>query len=283
MFERYTEKARRVVFFARYEASQYGSAEIDSEHLLLGLLREVKSLRKSVPLASADWIRQQVEAHAPRLPSTSTSVDLPLSDDSRKILKAAADVADTLAHRQIGTEHLLLGMLAVPNTLAAQLLAQCGANDSFIRTELARQPSQDAVFLLHDSKATRPRRSAFPPDTIEIHGTRRNADYIRDVVSLVRSYNYHWEKTTWRARDIVIHHKNGAFSFDLTLVEDNTKFTLVKQGWKKDHCFICRWELFESDDEHGTGYTNGRTWTCVECCERFVLGDFFSSSYSEIT
>src|SRR2546422_2750968 len=45
MFERYTEKARRVIFFARYEASQYGAAFIESEHLLLGLLRDRKSTR----------------------------------------------------------------------------------------------------------------------------------------------------------------------------------------------------------------------------------------------
>ena len=282
MFERYTEKARRVVFFGRYEASQYGSPTIESEHLLLGLLREMKSLGKWIPNASAGTIRQWVDAQTPERPRTSTSVDLPLSDASRKILKAAADVADALAHRQIGTEHLLLGMLAVPNTVAVELLAQCGAEASFIRTELAKQPSQDAVSLLHDSKPTRARR-AFSFDTLEIHGTGRNADYVRDVVSLVRSYNYHWEKTAWRPRDIVIHHKNGAISFDLTLAEDHANFTLVKQGWTRDHCFICRWELYESDGDHGTGYTNGRTWICVECCERFVLADFFSSSYSDIT
>lgn len=173
-------------------------------------------------------------------------------------------------------------MLAVPNSQAAQFLAGCAADATFIRAELAKQPTQEVGTLVHALTPTRPRQS-FSFNTVEIHGTRRNADYVRDVVSLVRSYNYHWEKTTWKPRDIVIHHTNGAFSFDITLAEDNTKFTLVKQGWKKDHCFICRWELFESDGEHGTGYTNGRTWICVECCERFVLGDFFSSSYSEIT
>ena len=282
MFERYTEKARRVVFFGRYEASQYGSSKIESEHLLLGLIREEKSLRKWVPNASAETIRQQVDAQTARRPSISTSVDLPLSEASQRILKAAKDVADALAHRQIGTVHLLLGMLNVPDCLAAQLLAGCSADAAFIRVELAKQLGEDGIPRLRESTPTRPPR-ARSFDTIEIHGTPRNADYIRDVVSLVRSYNYHWEKTAWRPRDIVIHHKNGAFSFDLTLAEDNTRFTLVKQGWKKDHCFICRWELHESDDGHGSGYTNGRTWICVECCERFVLGDFFSSSYSDIT
>ena len=44
MFERYTEKARRIIFFARYEASQYGSPYIETEHLLLGIVREDKAL-----------------------------------------------------------------------------------------------------------------------------------------------------------------------------------------------------------------------------------------------
>ena len=49
MFERYTEKARRVIFFARYEASQFGSPYIETEHLLLGLLREDRAVVKGVP------------------------------------------------------------------------------------------------------------------------------------------------------------------------------------------------------------------------------------------
>ena len=57
MFERYTEKARRVIFFARYEASNYGSTEIDTEHLLLGILRETASVRKMLPLGAAEAIR----------------------------------------------------------------------------------------------------------------------------------------------------------------------------------------------------------------------------------
>jgi len=282
MFERYTEKARRVVFFARYEASHYGSARIEPEHLLLGFVREVKSLRKWVPNTSADAIRQSVDGHTTKGPSIPTSVDLPLSETSKKVLKAAGEEADLLGHHRIATEHVLLGMLAVPHCLAAQLLVQGGADASVVRAELAKQPTDEAISLLHAATTTRPRRP-ISVDTIEIHGTRRNADYVRDVVSTVRSYNYHWEKMTWRPRDIVIHNKNGAFSFDLTLAEDNANFTLVKQGWKKDHCFICRWELFESDGDHGTGYTNGRTWICVECCVRFVLGDFFASTYSDIT
>ena len=85
MFERYTEKARRVIFFARYEVSHYGSPEIASEHLLLGLLREAKSVHKWIPNALGNSIREWIEEKVVRKPSIPTSVDLPLSDASKKI------------------------------------------------------------------------------------------------------------------------------------------------------------------------------------------------------
>jgi len=75
--ERYTEKARRVIFFARYEASQFGSPYIETEHLLLGLLREDKALTNRFlrQHSSVDSIRKQIEAHT-RFAKVSTSVDL---------------------------------------------------------------------------------------------------------------------------------------------------------------------------------------------------------------
>ena len=70
MFERYTEKARRVIFFARYEASQFGSPYIETEHLLLGLLREDKALANRFlrSHAAIESIRKQIEVahHDPR-------------------------------------------------------------------------------------------------------------------------------------------------------------------------------------------------------------------------
>ena len=63
MFERYTEKARRVIFFARYEASQYGSPYIETEHLLLGLMREDKALANRFlrQQGSIESIRKEIE------------------------------------------------------------------------------------------------------------------------------------------------------------------------------------------------------------------------------
>jgi ATP-dependent Clp protease ATP-binding subunit ClpC len=79
VFERYTEKARRVIFFARYEASQFGSPRIETEHLLLALLREDKALvHHCLPsLASVESIRNQIEGtHTTIREKTLTSVDL---------------------------------------------------------------------------------------------------------------------------------------------------------------------------------------------------------------
>ena len=113
MFERYTEKARRVVFFARYEASQYDSPYIEAAHILLGILREDKALDRRFLRAhnSAVVIRRQIDAHTTVRDKISTSVDLPLSNDCERVLAYAAEEADLLTHRFIGTGHLLLGML----------------------------------------------------------------------------------------------------------------------------------------------------------------------------
>ena len=66
MFERYTERARRAIFFARYEASQYGSSHIAAEHLLLGLLREDRTLtRRILPSGAAEKMRAIIDARVP--------------------------------------------------------------------------------------------------------------------------------------------------------------------------------------------------------------------------
>src|SRR6476661_2936886 len=112
MFERYTEKARRVIFFARYEASMFGSPYIETEHLLLGLLRENAALSFVVlpPGASIDAIRKEIEEHTTPRGKTSTSLDLPLGNESKRALAYAAEEAARLVHRHIGSEHLLLGL-----------------------------------------------------------------------------------------------------------------------------------------------------------------------------
>jgi ATP-dependent Clp protease ATP-binding subunit ClpC len=147
MFERYTEKARRVIFFARYEASQFGSPYIETEHLLLGLLREDKALTNRFlrSHASVESIRKQIEGHTTIREKVSTSVDLPLSNECKRVLAYAAEEAERLSHKHIGTEHLLLGLLREEKCFAAEILHERGLRLGTIREELARTSQEKAA------------------------------------------------------------------------------------------------------------------------------------------
>jgi ATP-dependent Clp protease ATP-binding subunit ClpC len=140
MFERYTEKARRVIFFGRYEASQFGSPYIEPEYLLLGLLREDKPLANRFlrSHASVESIRKQIEGHTTIREKVSTSVDLPLSDKCKRVLAYAAEEAERLSHKHVGTEHLLLGLMREEKCFAAEILNERGLQLAVIRDELAR-------------------------------------------------------------------------------------------------------------------------------------------------
>ena len=144
MFERYTEKARRVIFFARYEASQFGSPYIETEHLLLGLLREDKALTNRFLRShgSVESIRKQIEGRTAIREKVSTSVDLPLSQESKRVLAYAAEEAERLAHKHIGTEHLLLGLLREDKCFAAEILHERGLRLSTLREELSRSQGE---------------------------------------------------------------------------------------------------------------------------------------------
>ena len=142
MFERYTEKARRVIFFARYEASQFGASQIEAEHILLGLMREDKNLTTKFfnrSQASIESIRKEIEGRTILRERISTSVDLPLSVEAKRVLAFAAEESERLGHRHIGTEHLLLGLLREENSIAAEILYERGLRLSDIRNVLMHQ------------------------------------------------------------------------------------------------------------------------------------------------
>lgn len=139
MFQRYTEKARRVIFFARYEASQYGSPSIETEHLLLGLVREDRALGKRfLGTAHEVAIRTEIERHISRGERISTSVEMPLSEDSKRALSFAEEEADRLGHTHVGTEHLLLGMLHLEGSLAGRILQERGLKLEAVREKLPK-------------------------------------------------------------------------------------------------------------------------------------------------
>jgi quinol monooxygenase YgiN len=136
MFERYTERARRVLFFARYEASQLGSTAIQSEHLLLGLLRDGQGVTSRVfEEAGLDSVAVHFEVghNAADRPRIATSVEIPIAGDAKAALQHAAQEADALRHGHIGSEHLLLGLLHLPDSTAGGILTRAGLRLDTVR------------------------------------------------------------------------------------------------------------------------------------------------------
>jgi len=163
MFERYNEPARRSLFFARYEASVLGSLTIDTGHLLLGILKVREPLLDRL-IGSAglspNAVRQQVQGRAgsPASP-VSMSVEIPLSRDAKHVLECSAEESERLLHRQIGTEHLLLGLLRVERGLAWDILREKG---------LALEKVREA-FVMHVSATSPP-----PPEIAWIFSDRHD-------------------------------------------------------------------------------------------------------------
>src|SRR6187455_3469125 len=141
MFERYTERARRVLFFARYEASQLGSISIETEHLLLGLIREGKGLTSRIfarSHLSLESIRKEIEGRTVFREKVSTSVEIPFSAETKRVLQFAAEEADRLLHNYIGTEHLLLGILREERSVAASILMEKGMRLNTVREDIVQ-------------------------------------------------------------------------------------------------------------------------------------------------
>ena len=147
MFERYTERARRVIFFARYEASQLGSNSIETEHLLLGLIREGKGLTSRLfgkNHLSTESIRKEIEGRAIYRDKVSTSVDIPLSAESKRVLGYASEEAERMLHNYIGTEHVLLGLLREEKSVAAGILAEKGMRLPAVREDIVQLLNEKA-------------------------------------------------------------------------------------------------------------------------------------------
>ena len=148
MFERYTERARRVLFFARYESSQLASMTIEPEHVLLGILREKSYVGRhilneaGVTLEGVTDELRQTAASREKIP---TSMEIPFSPSCKHVLQYAAEEADALQHAHIGTEHLLLGLLREGASPAAQLLARHGIRLEEVRDKVAAAPSRGTV------------------------------------------------------------------------------------------------------------------------------------------
>jgi ATP-dependent Clp protease ATP-binding subunit ClpC len=138
MWQRFTERARRVVFFAQEEAARLGENYVGTEHLLLGLVRENDSVaarildRLGVPLGRirSDIERQVTRGHG------NLGQDMQLTPRAKRVIDLAYEEARQLNNNYIGTEHLLLGLIREGDGLAARVLVKLGADLERTRREV---------------------------------------------------------------------------------------------------------------------------------------------------
>jgi hypothetical protein len=133
-------------FLARYEASQFGSPQIETEHLLLGVLREDKALanRLLASHARVEELRNSITGRGNTGLKIATSVDLPLSHESKRALAYGAEECERLHQKHIGTEHLLLGLLREEKCFAAQLLREQGVTVELVREQVRQSEPPSA-------------------------------------------------------------------------------------------------------------------------------------------
>jgi Clp amino terminal domain, pathogenicity island component len=131
-----------VITLAVYEAARLGSMTIETEHFLLGLIRDAGNLAKLFLRnhSSIETIWEEIERGTTIREKISSSIDLPLSNECKRILAYAAEESERLNQRHIGTEHLLLGILREEKCRAAEILHARGFRLNAMREELARSP-----------------------------------------------------------------------------------------------------------------------------------------------
>jgi len=139
MFNRFTERARKVIILAKEEAKRFNHDYIGTEHILLGLIREGEGVAANVLEkmgVSLENIRIEIEKLVQPGPATQIMGDLPFTPRAKKALELAAEEARSLGHNYIGTEHLLLGLIREEEGVASQVLLNLGLDLSTVRNKV---------------------------------------------------------------------------------------------------------------------------------------------------
>ncbi len=247
MFERFTEKARRVIFCARDEASMSGSPEITTEHILLGIFREAPSLMKRlVPGATQEKVRSLVVVEIPPEKRVSARFDTPLNTPAKRVLTYAREEADRLRHEHIGCEHLLLALAREKDCLAARIMRGHGFDIAKTRVEIARPvPGQDSG-------------QAF-------------VRVVSQAEAKAWAVIFQWEKRRCEPLDALRNLVNQRLCLYHGEPYDASQFEVVKGGWVHFYCALCSEDLYVAQDPAGSiGHTNGQDWLCPSCYERFA-------------
>ncbi len=141
MFNKFTERARKVILLAKQEAKRFNHDYIGTEHVLLGLLREGEGVAAAVLQSlgmNLNNIRLEVEKLVQVGPTTVVTGDLPFTPKAKKVMELAMEEARTLGHNYIGTEHLLLGLIREGEGVASQVFMNMGLDLEKVREEVIK-------------------------------------------------------------------------------------------------------------------------------------------------
>ena len=139
MFDKFTERARKVMSLARREAQRLHHEYIGTEHILLGLVQEGQGVAANVLKSleiDLDKLRREVEKIVKPGPATEPAVQIPFTPRAKKVVELALEEATTLSHNYIGTEHLLLALLREQEGIAAHVLRSLGVKLEDVREEV---------------------------------------------------------------------------------------------------------------------------------------------------
>lgn len=173
MFNRFTERARKVIILAKEEARRFNHDYIGTEHILLGLIREGEGVASTVLQKlnlSLENIRLEIEKLVQPGPTTQIIGDIPFTPRAKKALELAAEEARSLGHNYIGTEHLLLGLIREGEGIASQVLLNLGLELNTVRSEVmellgsALPGGQGVVGGAQQAKSKTPALDAFGRD-----------------------------------------------------------------------------------------------------------------------
>jgi ATP-dependent Clp protease ATP-binding subunit ClpC len=148
MWQKFTERARRVILLGQEEAGKMGSGHVGTEHLLLGLVSESEGVASQVLQkmgVSLSKVREQINDEAETGEGESTGSEPKLTPKAKRVLELAADEARRMRHNYIGTEHLLLALLREKDGLAAKVLRKMGLNLDKVRTQVMEYLGTDTA------------------------------------------------------------------------------------------------------------------------------------------
>lgn len=185
MWQRFTERARKVVFYAQEEAQRFGEGYVSTEHLLLGLVRESDSVAARVLDrlgVSLSRIRAEVERQLPR-GDARPSQDMTLTPRAKRVIDLAYDEARNLNNNYIGTEHLLLGLIREGDGLAGRVLSKLGV-------ELEKGRREVMSLQDNDTQTRSPGKSSGSSSSSSSGGTQAKTqtldEFGRDLTEMAR-------------------------------------------------------------------------------------------------